>query len=122
MKKLLYVFVLASLAFAIYNILVYSIPKISLEELGKYIGKEVQIRGKVIPESLKIYENNNTMIFDITDGKNIVRVIYKMEKLYIPSGSQEIIAIVRGKVLDEKTIVAKQVLISCPSKYEVKVY
>ncbi len=121
MKKMLYIFVIASLIFAIYSIITYSIPTVEMSELEKFIGKDVQVQGTVVKGSLRIFENNNTIVFSITDGKNVVRVYYNLEKLYIPSETEELIAIVRGKVIDKETILAKKVLISCPSKYEIKV-
>ncbi len=121
MKKLLYIFVMASLIYAIYSTLTYSMPKVSsLDQIKNFIGREVQVQGKVVPNSFEI--RNNTITFLLTDGKTTIKVYYELKNMYIPSGSEEVLAIVRGRVVSGYEIYAKEVLISCPSKYEVKMY
>ncbi len=76
--------------------------------------RDVQVNGTIVPNST-IYLENNTRIFELTDGKTKMKVIYTG----ILSNYQEgIPAVVRGDYYNG-CFHATEVLLKCPSKYEV---
>ncbi|RLI86921.1 MAG: cytochrome c maturation protein CcmE [Archaeoglobales archaeon] len=74
--------------------------------------RNVQVNGTIVPNST-VYLENNTRIFELTDGKAKMKVIYTG----ILSNYQEgIPAVVVGDYYDGY-FHAKKVLLKCPSKY-----
>jgi cytochrome c-type biogenesis protein CcmE len=74
--------------------------------------RNVQVNGTIVPNST-IYLENNTRIFELTDGRTKMKVIYTG----ILSNYQEgIPAVVIGDYYDGY-FHAKKVLLKCPSKY-----
>ncbi len=74
----------------------------------------VQINGTIVNGSTVYYQNNNTLSFEITDGKENLRVIYKGR---INNYREGIPVVVRGD-LNNGVFNASSVLVKCPSKYE----
>jgi len=74
----------------------------------------VQVNGTIVPGSTIYYPENNTRIFELTDGKNKMKVIYTGTLANYQEG---IPAVVVGDFSDG-VFHAEKVLLKCPSKYE----
>ncbi len=74
----------------------------------------VQVNGTIVPGSTKIL-SNNTLMFNLSDGKTQMRVIYHGILSHYQEG---IPAVVVGSYFDG-VFHAKEVLLKCPSKYKV---
>jgi cytochrome c-type biogenesis protein CcmE len=74
----------------------------------------VQVNGTIVPNSTKIL-SNNTMIFNLSDGKTQMRVVYHGILSHYQEG---IPAVVVGSYYN-RVFHAKEVLMKCPSKYRV---
>ncbi len=76
----------------------------------------VQVNGTIVENSTKYYQNNNTRIFELTDGKSKVTVVYTG----VISNYQEGTPAVAIGDYSHGTIKADKILLKCPSKYESK--
>ncbi len=74
----------------------------------------VQVNGTIVPGSTKVLPNN-TLMFNLSDGKTQMRVIYHGILSHYQEG---IPAVVVGSYYDG-IFHAKEVLLKCPSKYKV---
>lgn len=74
----------------------------------------VQVNGTIVENSTKYFQNNNTRIFGLTDGKNEITVVHTG----IISNYQEGIPAVAIGDYSHGTLKADKVLLKCPSKYE----
>lgn len=92
-------------------------PYVSVSQIvQKEEVNNVQVNGTIVHNSTEYYQNNNTRIFKLTDGKSTVTVVYTG----IISNYQEgVPAVVIGDY-SRGTIKADKVLLKCPSKYESK--
>ena len=82
----------------------------------KGYAENVQVNGTIVPNSTKYFFENNTRVFKLTDGKTEIIVKYTGA---VSNYQEGIPAVVRG---DYKNGIfyAKELLLKCPSKYEVK--
>lgn len=76
--------------------------------------ENVQVNGTIVLGSTKYYPENNTRIFDITDGKSTMTVIFTGTLTNYQEG---IPAVVIGDY-NNGIFHAQKVLLKCPSKYE----
>jgi len=76
----------------------------------------VQVNGTIVPNSTTFYQENNTRVFLLTDGKEVIKVVYKGA---VANYQEGIPAVVVG---DYKNGVfyAKKLLLKCPSKYQTE--
>jgi len=74
----------------------------------------VQVNGTIVPGSTKHYPDNNTRFFDLTDGKNKMRVKFTG---VLTNYQEGIPAVVIGDY-SNGLFIADKVLLKCPSKYE----
>lgn len=88
--------------------------------VSKVVQKEevnnVQVNGTIVHNSTKYYQNNNTRVFGLTDGKSEITVVYTG---VISNYQEGLPAVVMGDY-SHGTIHADKVLLKCPSKYESK--
>ncbi len=82
----------------------------------KGVAKNVQVNGTIVPGSTVYYPDNNTRIFKLSDGKSTITVKYTGALSDYQEGIQ---AVVRGDY-ENGIFLADEVLLKCPSKYEVK--
>ncbi|MFO7966459.1 MAG: cytochrome c maturation protein CcmE [Archaeoglobaceae archaeon] len=76
----------------------------------------VQVNGTIVENSTKYFQNNNTRIFGLTDGKSEITVVYTG----IISNYQEGMPAVAIGDYSHGKIEADEILLKCPSKYESK--
>ncbi len=76
--------------------------------------RNVQVNGTIVPNSTKILPNN-TLMFNLSDGKTEMRVIYHGILSHYQEG---IPAVVVGSYYNG-IFHAREVLLKCPSKYKV---
>ncbi|MBE8539175.1 cytochrome c maturation protein CcmE [Geoglobus acetivorans] len=86
------------------------------EVVSRGTAENVQVNGTVVQYSLVEYENG-TKTFRLTDGKNEILVVYNGSLQYFP-GEDVIQAVVKGDYRNG-VFYAEDVLMKCPSKYEV---
>jgi len=78
----------------------------------QYIGTEVQVKGIVKEGTLQI---NRETSFVLTDRSADINVEYVGEKPVTPAGGNDVVVI--GTLASNDTIVARKIVIGCPSKY-----
>jgi len=76
----------------------------------------VQVNGTIVPDSTKYFPENNTRIFLLTDGKEVIKVIYTGA---VSNYQEGIPAVVVGDYKDG-VFYAKKLLLKCPSKYQTE--
>lgn len=76
----------------------------------------VQVNGTIVHNSTKYYQNNNTRIFELTDGKSQITVVYTG---MISNYQEGLPAVAIGDYSHGK-LEADKILLKCPSKYESK--
>ncbi len=101
-------------------------PTLSVSEVSeKHVGKNIQVYGYVVKESISWIPGN--LNFTITDGKSYLNVIYYGTlPANFPIGQDvseksRIEVLITGKLVNKDTIVAKgskSLLVRCPSKYQ----
>lgn len=84
------------------------------EVIQKEEMRGAQVNGTIVQNSTKYYQNNNTRIFEVTDGKSKMKVKYTGT---LSSYQEGISAVVIGDYSDGM-FHANKVLLKCPSKYE----
>jgi cytochrome c-type biogenesis protein CcmE len=90
----------------------------------KYIGRQVQVEGRVIEETIEWVPN--VLTFILTDETSQLRVIYKgVVPNTFPIGKEigkqsRIDVVVIGSLVSPHEFKAEQILVKCPSKYEMK--
>ncbi len=82
----------------------------------KGYAENVQVNGTIVPNSTQYFFENNTRIFKLTDGKAEIVVKYSGA---VSNYQEGIPAVVKGDYRDG-VFYAEQLLLKCPSKYEVK--
>jgi len=79
----------------------------------QYIGTEVQVKGIVKEGTVQI--NLSETSFVLTDGSAEINVEYVGEKPVTLAGGKDVVVI--GTLASNDTIVARKIVIGCPSKY-----
>lgn len=78
-----------------------------------------RVNGKVVEGSIKHKEGTFDYTFEISDGKNVLPVIYKGAVSNIFKDGIEVV--IEGKYVKEKNIFnATNIITKCPSKYEAE--
>ncbi len=78
--------------------------------------ENVQVNGTIVPNSTRYFFENNTRIFKLSDGKTEITVKYTGS---VSNYQEGIPAVVKGNYRDG-VFYAEDLLLKCPSKYEVK--
>jgi cytochrome c-type biogenesis protein CcmE len=90
-------------------------PYVSVTEVvEKGEMKNVQVNGTIVPNSTHYFAENNTRIFELTDGRNKMKVVHTG---VLTNYQEDIPAVVIGDYYDG-FFHAKKVLLKCPSKYQ----
>ena len=76
----------------------------------------VQVNGTIVPDSTQYFPENNTRVFLLTDGKEVIKVIYTGA---VSNYQEGIPAVVVGDYKDG-VFYAKKLLLKCPSKYQTE--
>ncbi len=76
--------------------------------------ENVQVNGTIVPGSTVYYSENHTRIFELTDGKAKMKVVFSGA---LSNYQEGIPAVVRGSYKDG-VFYAEEVLLKCPSKYQ----
>lgn len=84
------------------------------EVIQKEEMRDAQVNGTIVQNSTKYYQNNNTRIFEVTDGKSKMKVKYTGT---LSNYQEGISAVVIGDYY-AGMFHANKVLLKCPSKYE----
>jgi cytochrome c-type biogenesis protein CcmE len=114
-RIILGIIIIAFALFIIFSLESSISPYVSVSEvIQKGEMRNVQVNGSIVPNSTIYFPNNNTRIFEITDGKNMLRVIYTGALTNYQEG---IPTVVIGDYFDGY-FHAKKVLLKCPSKYQ----
>ena len=82
----------------------------------KGYAENVQVNGTIVPNSTMYFFENNTRIFRLSDGKTEIVVKYTGS---VSNYQEGIPAVVKGDFRDG-VFYAEDLLLKCPSKYEVK--
>jgi cytochrome c-type biogenesis protein CcmE len=84
---------------------------------AKAAGKPVKVSGKIVGETVKWDADNIVLTFEM-EGENgeRVKVVYEGPKPDALNDEWE--AIVEGELTEDNKIVASELLVKCPSKYE----
>lgn len=81
----------------------------------EHIGKSVQVNGTVMAGTLRAVDNGSTVLFTITDGYTNMNVSYSEPRpTNLIEGNH---VSVYGKMQPDYSIIAKQMVTKCPSKY-----
>lgn len=111
--------ILFSIGLAYDSLSNYINPYVSVTKVttnwDKYSRKPVQVMGRVSPESI-IRSNEGTTLFSISDGVETLDVSYT-GALPQNFGEEKDVVII-GTTEDDGFLVAEQILVKCPSKYE----
>ncbi|MDA8235253.1 MAG: cytochrome c maturation protein CcmE [Clostridia bacterium] len=95
---------------------VYLTLEEALAKVEQDSDKFVQMEGNVINANTKYDSSKPLLVFDLTDGKNIIKVTFNDVKPdNFDSGYP---VIVEGKFTGEKEFLAEKLKVKCPSKYE----
>ncbi|MCK4652178.1 MAG: cytochrome c maturation protein CcmE [Methanosarcinales archaeon] len=85
------------------------------ELTDEHIGKAVRVNGTVKAETLRAVDNGSTVLFTLTDGSADMNVSYsEPQPVNLIEGNH---VAVTGTMLPDRSISAKQLVTSCPSKY-----
>lgn len=92
-----------------------------VENPNNYINKQVQVQGYVVKDTIAWAPKN--LNFTLTDGKNTIPIVYYgVIPATFPLGAEldessriDVVAIGR---FDGEKVVADQLLVKCPSKYQ----
>ncbi len=92
-------------------------PYLSVSQVvEKGYAENVQVNGTIVPNSTSYFFENNTRIFRLSDGKTEIVVRYRGS---ITNYQEGIPAVVKGDYKDG-VFYAEDLLLKCPSKYEVE--
>jgi cytochrome c-type biogenesis protein CcmE len=90
----------------------------------RYMGRQLQVEGQVVEETISWIPN--TLTFVLTDGRAEMKVTYKgILPSNFPAGKEigsesRIDVVVIGSLISPGEFRATQILVKCPSKYELK--
>lgn len=80
-----------------------------------HIGQRVYVDGTVKTGTLRAIDNGSTILFTLTDGSSEINVSYsEPQPVNLMEGRPVTVA---GTVMPDRTISARQLVTSCPSKY-----
>jgi len=82
----------------------------------EYVGRGLRINGYVDPTSVQWDPDSLVLRFRLTDGEASVPVVYEGVAPDLFAAGQNIV--VEGKLAEDGTLRATQILVKCPSKYE----
>ncbi|MCK4459881.1 MAG: cytochrome c maturation protein CcmE [Methanosarcinales archaeon] len=85
------------------------------ELTDEHIGKSVRVNGTVKAGTLHWADNGSTILFTLTDGRTDMNVVYREPQP--PNLIEGNHVAVTGTMLPDRSISAKQLVTSCPSKY-----
>jgi cytochrome c-type biogenesis protein CcmE len=92
-------------------------PYLSVDQVAEnhesYMGRTIQVKGKLQPGSLSITSDNVTLVIA---GENHTLVVLLLGDVPDMTDGQDIVAI--GTLVSATLIRATQILTQCPSKYE----
>ena len=85
------------------------------ELTDEHIGKALRVNGTVMAGTLRAVDNGSTVLFTLTDGRADMNVSYsEPQPVNLIEGNH---VAVTGTMLPDRSISAKQLVTSCPSKY-----
>jgi len=85
------------------------------ELTDEHIGESLRVNGTVKAGTLRTVNNGSTVLFTLTDGLADMNVSYsELQPVNLIEGNHVAVA---GTMLPDRSISAKQLVTSCPSKY-----
>jgi len=87
------------------------------EQIDQMEGKGTRVNGDIVPGSIKWDAQHILLTFQLTDGKNVLKVRHKG---VAPDTFQEGLSVVVEGKYENGIFNATQIMTKCPSKYEAK--
>jgi cytochrome c-type biogenesis protein CcmE len=106
--------ILAYDAFTSYMNRYYTVSEI-VENNTAYINEKIRVLGTIVNGS-RGWTEDGFLLFNLTDGRNTIKVIYKGSSPQNFKEGQQVVVI--GKLVSPNRLDASEMLVKCPSKYE----
>ncbi|WP_188453325.1 cytochrome c maturation protein CcmE [Virgibacillus oceani] len=128
MSKRVKIVVVAGLFFGIIGMLVYTsignaatfymtVDELEANQAGA-VGKPIKVSGKIVGESINFDQDKILLTFELRNKVDTYRVPIRYEGVKPDTLNDGWEAIVEGELTSDGTLIASELLVKCPSKYE----